>query len=51
MDSAWKPKLHDAAAWNSNQLDEVVDFPDFEFEEMLVDDGNFDNWAKTVNWV
>lgn len=51
MDSAWKPKLRDAAAWNSNQLDEVVDFPDFEFEEMLVDDRNFDNWAKTVNWV
>ena len=50
MDSAWRPKLCDAAAWNSAQADEV-DFLDVEFEEMLVDDGDFDNWVKTANWV
>ena len=50
MNSAWKPKLHDVAAWNSAQAEDV-DLPDFEFEQMLVDDGDFDNWAKTFNWV
>lgn len=50
MDSAWKPKLRDIAASNSAQAEEV-DLPDFEFEEMLVDDGDFEQWAKTVNWV
>ena len=56
MHSAWKPKLCDIAAWNSAQAEEV-DLPNFEFEEMLVDDGDFDKWVKTVtpavnlNWV
>ena len=48
MGSAWTPKLCDVAAWNSAQVEEV---PDFEFEQMLVDDGDFDKWAKTLNWV
>ena len=30
---------------------EDVELPDFEYEEMLVDDGEFDKWAKTYNWV
>jgi hypothetical protein len=50
MDSAWKPKLRDVAACNSAEV-EVVDLPDFEYEQMLVDDGDFDKWAKTFNWV
>jgi hypothetical protein len=27
-----------------------VDLPDFEYEQMLVDDGDFDKWAKTFNF-
>ena len=50
MDSAWKSKLHDAAALNSTQAEEV-DLPDFEYEQMLVDDGDFDKWVRIVNWV
>lgn len=50
MDSAWKPKLQDVAACNSSEV-EVVDLPDFEYEQMLVDDDDFDKWVKTVNWV
>ena len=50
MNSAWRSKLHDVAAWNSAQVEDA-DLPDFEFEQMLVDDGDFDNWVKTVNWV
>lgn len=50
MDSAWKPKLRDVAACNSSEV-EVVDLPDFEYEQMLVDDDDFDKWVKTVNWV
>ena len=50
MSSAWRPMLRDVAAWNSTQAEDV-DLPDFEYEQMLIDDGNFDNWAKTFNWV
>jgi hypothetical protein len=50
MNSAWKTKLFDAAASNSAQVEDV-ELPDFEYEEMLVDDGEFDKWAKTYNWV
>ena len=50
MHLAWKPSLQDMAASNSAQVEEV-DVPDFEFEQMLVDDSNFDEWVKTVKWV
>ena len=50
MGSAWKPKLYDVAASNSTQAEEV-DLPDFEFEEMLVNDDDFEKWVKTINWV
>ena len=50
MDSAWKPKLCDVAALNSEQVEEV-DLPDFEYEQMLIDDDDFEKWVKTVNWV
>ena len=50
MDSAWRPKLCDMAALNSGQVEDV-DSPDFEFEQMLVDNGDFEKWVKTVNWV
>lgn len=50
LDSAWKPKLRDVAACNSDEA-EMVDLPDFEYEQMLVDDDDFADWAKTVNWV
>jgi hypothetical protein len=48
MNSAWKPELGDIAAWNSAQAEEV-DLPDFEFEQMLVDDDEEDKWIKTLN--
>jgi hypothetical protein len=52
MDSAWRPKVCNVAAENSAQVEEVdLDFPDVEFEEMLVDDGDFNSWANTLNWV
>jgi len=50
MDSAWKSKLHDVAALDSTQVEEV-DVPDFEFEQMLADDCDFDKWVRTLNWV
>jgi hypothetical protein len=46
--SAWGPQLCDMAAWNSAQAEEI-DLPDFEFEQMLVDDGEIDKWIKTLN--
>jgi hypothetical protein len=36
------------AASNSAQAEDVH-LP--ELEQMLVDDGDFDNWVKTFNWV
>jgi hypothetical protein len=48
MKSAWRPQLCDVAAWNSAQAEEV-DLPDFEFEQMLVDDGDIDKWIKTFD--
>jgi hypothetical protein len=50
MDSAWKSGLYDVAALNSTQVEEV-DLPDLEYEQMLVDDDEFDKWVRTVNWV
>jgi hypothetical protein len=50
MDSAWRPKLCDVAGWNSAQAEEV-DLPDFEFEQMLVDDCDLDKWVKALDWV
>lgn len=50
MDSAWKPTLRDVVACNSTEV-EVVDLPDFEYEQLLVDDVEFDKWVKIVNWV
>jgi hypothetical protein len=44
--SAWGPRLCDVAAWNSEQAEEV-DMPDFEFEQMLVEDCDLDKWMKT----
>jgi hypothetical protein len=52
MSSAWRPKLQDVAAWNSAQVEDV-DLPvgpDLEFEQMLVDDDDFDKWVQTVDW-
>jgi hypothetical protein len=46
--SAWRQELRDMAASNSAQAEDV-DLP--EFEQMLVDNGDFDNWVKTFNWV
>jgi hAT family C-terminal dimerisation region len=53
MKSAWGPQLSDVATWNAAQAEEV-DLPDFEFEQMLVDDDDLDKWIKTLNgsnWV
>jgi hypothetical protein len=45
MRSAWGPKLFDAAALNSMQVEEV-NLPDF--EDMLADDFDLAEWDK--NW-
>ena len=50
MKSAWGPKLYDLAAHNTAQAEDI-DLPDFEYQEMLVDDDEFDKWIKTLNWV
>ena len=50
MNGAWRPELHDVANLNSAQVEDV-DMLYSEFEQMLVNDGDFDNWVKTVNWV
>jgi len=49
MNSAWRPKLLDVAECNSAQAEEV-DLPDLEFEQMLVDDGEFAKWVEDINW-
>ena len=43
MRSAWGPKLFDAAALNSMQVEEV-NLPDF--EDMLADDIDMPEWDK-----
>ena len=48
MKSAWGPQLYDMAAWNSGQVEEV-DLPDFEFEQMLVDNDDLDKWIKVLH--
>jgi hypothetical protein len=48
MKCAWSPKLYDVAAGNSAQVEEV-DLPDFEFEQMLVDDDDIDKWVNIMH--
>lgn len=48
MKSAWGPGLCDVAAWNSAQAEDV-ELPDFEFEQLLVDDGDIDKWIKILD--
>ena len=45
--SAWGPGLCDVAAWNAAQMEEVVQL-DLDFEQMLVDDGDQDEWDKPM---
>jgi hypothetical protein len=48
MKSVWGPQLCDVAAGNSAQVEEV-DLPDFEFEQMLIDDGDLEKWIKNLH--
>ena len=43
--SAWGPGLNDVAAWNAVQMEEVGNF---DFEQMLVDDGDQEEWDKSM---
>ena len=43
--SAWGPGLGDVAAWNAAQMEEVGNF---DFEQMLVDDGDQEEWDKSM---
>jgi hypothetical protein len=45
MKSAWGPDLCDVAAWNAAQ-DEVVDIPELEFEQILLDDIELEGWVN-----
>ena len=41
MKSAWKKNLADLAAWNSGEVEEINML---EFEELLLDDQEADQW-------
>jgi hypothetical protein len=43
MKSAWGTKIYDAAAWNTEQPEEVTLL---DFEQMLIDDGDMAQWDK-----
>ena len=45
--SAWGPGLCDVAAWNAAQMEEVTHL-DLDFEQMLVEDGDQDEWDKSM---
>jgi hypothetical protein len=52
--SAWRSGLCDVAAWNAAQMEEV-ERQDLDFEQMLVDDGDQDEWdlimpSLDVDW-
>ena len=42
MGSMWGPELHDFAAWNTAQVEEVM----LDYEEMLLDDTDVLEWEK-----
>jgi hypothetical protein len=44
MKSAWGPDLCDVGAWNAAQ-EEEVDIPEFEFEQILLDDVELEEWV------
>jgi hypothetical protein len=44
MKSAWGPDLCDVGAWNAAQ-DEEVDIHEFEFEQILLDDVELEEWV------
>lgn len=46
MKSAWGSGLGDVAAWNAAQIEEVGSF---DFEQMLVDDGDQEEWDKSLS--
>ena len=48
MKSAWRLDLYDMAAWNASQVEEV-DQPEFDFEELLLDDIDCVAWDKELD--
>ena len=44
---AWGPGLCDIAAWNAVQMEEVA-YLDHDFKQMLVEDGDQDEWDKSM---
>jgi hypothetical protein len=49
MKSAWGPELCNIAAWNTTQVEEVGEEEAniFDFEQMLVDDVDCEEWDKS----
>ena len=43
--SAWGPRRCDITAWNAMQTEDIAMF---EFEEMLVDDVDFEKWDESL---
>ena len=44
--SAWGHGLCDVVAWNAAQMEEITEF---DFEQMLVDDSDQEEWDKSMN--
>jgi hypothetical protein len=42
MKSAWGPKVYDAAAWNSSQVETCI----IDFEQLLIEDGDLVEWDR-----
>ena len=45
MKSVWGLDLYDMAAWTASQVEEIEQF---DFEELLLDDGDILAWAKDM---
>ena len=45
--SAWGAGLCDVVAWNAAQMEEVAHL-DLDFEQILVEDGDQDEWDKSM---
>jgi hypothetical protein len=48
MKFAWRNNIGDLAAWNSAQVEEV-DNEMREYEDMLIEDRDFEEWDKSVD--
>jgi hypothetical protein len=49
MKFAWRNNIGDLAAWNSAQVEEVVDHEMKEFQDLLAADGEHEEWDQTAD--